>query len=88
VMTSPTFSGWGSAPLSSTAGAAEVIPCKGQLTLSSGSATFSNVCVTTTSVCAARDATTPSNAVTLGVPSNGSILLTGTNTDAVVLSCN
>jgi hypothetical protein len=26
--------------------------------------------------------------VTLGVPSNGSILLTGTNTDAVVLSCN
>jgi hypothetical protein len=35
-----------------------------------------------------RDATTPANAVTLGVPSNGSVTLSGTGTDTVVLSCN
>jgi Concanavalin A-like lectin/glucanases superfamily len=88
VMTSPTFVGWGSAPLSSTAGVVTMTPCKGSVTLASGAGTFSNVCVTTTSVCSARDVTTPANAVTFGVPANGSVTLSGTGTDVIRLTCD
>ena len=88
VLTNPTFSGFGSAVLSSTAGVATVSPCKGSVTLAAGAGTFSNVCVTTTSLCSARDTTTPANTVTLGVPANGSVTVSGTGTDSIVLSCN
>ena len=84
----PLLSGWGSAALSTTAGVVSMIPCKGSVTMAAGAGTFSNVCVTTTSVCIARDATTPTNAVTLGVPGNGNVTLSGTSTDTVVLNCN
>ena len=87
VLTNPTFSGFGSAVLSSNPGVATVSPCKGSVTLAAGAGTFSNVCVTTTSLCSARDTTTPANAVTLGVPANGSVTVSGTATDSIVLSC-
>ena len=84
----PLLTGWGSAALSTSAGVVSMIPCKGSVTLAAGAGTFSKTCVTTTSVCTARDATTPTNAITLGVPSNGGVTLSGTSTDSVVLSCN
>jgi hypothetical protein len=84
----PLLTGWGSAALSTTAGVVSMLPCKGSVTLAAGAGTFSKTCVSTTSVCTARDATTPANAVTPGVPANGSVTLSGTSTDTVVLSCN
>ncbi len=87
-LTSPLFAGWGSAALSTTADVVSMSPCKGSVTLAAGAATFSRTCVTTTSLCTARDATTSANAVTLGVPVNGSVTLSGTGTDTVVVSCN
>jgi hypothetical protein len=88
ILVNPLLNGWGSAPLSTTAGVVTMTPCKGSVTLAAGAGTFSNVCVTTASLCIARDATNPSNAVTPGVPGNGSVSLSGTSTDTVVLSCN
>jgi len=88
LLVNPLLNGWGSAALSTTAGVVTMIPCKGAATLTAGAGTFSNVCVTTTSLCIARDTTTPANSVTLGVPTNGSVALSGTGTDSVVLSCN
>ena len=88
MLVNPTLNGWGSAALSTTAGIVSMIPCKGSVTLVAGAGTFSKTCVTTTSLCTARDMTTPANAVTLGVTANGSVTLNGTSTDTVVLSCN
>lgn len=88
MLVNPFLSGWGSAPLSTTAGSVVMTPCKGTVTLAAGTGTFSKTCVTTTSLCTARDATTPANSVTLGVPANGSVAVSGTGTDSVVLSCN
>jgi len=88
MLLNPTMNAWGSAALSTTAGVVSMLPCRGSVTMVAGAGTFSKVCVTTTSLCTARDATTPANTVTLGVPSNGSVTLSGTGTDTVVLSCN
>jgi len=88
LLVNPLLSGWGSAALSTTAGVVSMIPCKGSVTMAAGAGTFSNACVTTTSLCTARDTTTPANAVTLGVPINRSVTFSGTGTDTVVLSCN
>ncbi|HWX27084.1 MAG TPA: glycosyl hydrolase family 28-related protein, partial [Steroidobacteraceae bacterium] len=88
LIVNPLLSGWGSAALSTTAGVVSMIPCKGSVTMAAGAGTFSNACVTTTSLCTARDTTTPANAVTLGVPINRSVTFSGTGTDTVVLSCN
>jgi Pectate lyase superfamily protein/Concanavalin A-like lectin/glucanases superfamily len=88
VLNHPVLGGFNTAVLSTTAGVVTMTPCRGSVTLAAGAGTFSNICVTTTSVCHARDATTPVNAVTLGVPTNGSITLSGTSTDTVVVSCN
>jgi Pectate lyase superfamily protein/Concanavalin A-like lectin/glucanases superfamily len=88
LLVNPLLIGWAGAALSTTAGVVSMVPCKGSVTMAAGAGTFSNVCVTTTSVCTARDATTPANAVALGVPANGSVALSGTSTDTVVLSCN
>jgi len=87
MLVNPVLNGWGSAPLSTTAGVVTMIPCKGKVILAAGTGTFSNACVTTTSLCSARDAITPANAVALGVPANGSITVSGTGTDSIVLSC-
>jgi len=61
--------------------------CNGQVTLASGSGTFSNICVTTASSCTAVDTTTRSNSVTLGTPTNGSVSLTGTGSDVIKMGC-
>jgi hypothetical protein len=74
--------------LSSTAGAARVIPCRGLVTLSSGAGTFTNVCVTTRSLCNAMDTTTFANAVTFAAPAAGSVALTGTGSDVIQVGCN
>jgi hypothetical protein len=88
VLNSPTFVGWGSAPLSSTAGVVTVSPCRGSVTLASGAGTFSNVCVTTRSHCTPLDTTTFANSVTMAAPANGSVAFTGTGTDVIDVSCN
>jgi hypothetical protein len=61
--------------------------CNGQVTLASGSGTFSNICVTTASSCTAVDTTMRSNSVTLGTPTNGSVSLTGTGSDVIKMGC-
>ncbi|MGH7925183.1 MAG: glycosyl hydrolase family 28-related protein [Candidatus Binatus sp.] len=88
MLLNPFMNGWGTAPLSTTAGVVTMTPCKGAVTLAAGAGAFTNTCITTTSLCAARDTTTPANAVTLGVPANRSVAVSGTGTDSVVLSCN
>jgi hypothetical protein len=88
MLVNPLLDGWGSAALSTTPGVVSMIPCKGTVALAAGAGTFSNVCVTTTSICATRDATTPANTVTLGAPVNGSVGVSGTATDSIVVSCN
>jgi Pectate lyase superfamily protein/Concanavalin A-like lectin/glucanases superfamily len=87
-LVNPLLSGWGSASLSTTPGVVTMIPCKGTVALAAGAGTFSSACVTTTSLCIARDATTAANAVTLGVPANRSVAVSGTGTDSIVVSCN
>ncbi len=85
------FIGWGSAALSSTAGAARITPCRGLVTLSSGAGTFTDVCVTTRSVCSGIDTTTFANPVCSSIPcavSSGSASITGTGTDVIQVSCN
>jgi Pectate lyase superfamily protein/Concanavalin A-like lectin/glucanases superfamily len=82
------LSGWGSAPLSTTVGVVSMTPCTGKIVMVTGAGTFSNICVTTTSVCQARDMTTFANAVTLAAPVNGSVAFTGTGTDTVAVTCN
>jgi hypothetical protein len=63
--------------------------CNGLVTLTSGSGTFSNICVTPASVCnMAVDTTTRANSVTVGTPTNGSVGLTGTGTDVIKIGCN
>lgn len=61
--------------------------CKGSVTLSAGAGTFSNACVKTTSFCQCRDTTTIANSCTTANPSNGSVALTGTGTDLVLVNC-
>jgi hypothetical protein len=61
--------------------------CNGLVTLTSGSGTFSNICVTTASSCTAVDTTTRSNSVTLGAPTNGSVSLAGTGGDVIKMGC-
>jgi len=87
MLVNPLLSGWGGAALSTTPGVVTMVPCKGTVTLVAGAGTFINLCVTTTSVCIPRDATTTANAVTLGVPTNGSIAVMGTGTDSIVIGC-
>ncbi len=87
-LNNPVLEGFGGAALSTTAGVVTMTPCKGVVTMAAGAGTFNNICVTTTSVCFARDATTPANTVTLGVPANGSVTLSGTGTDSAAISCN
>jgi len=62
--------------------------CKGAVTLSAGAGTFSNTCVTTTSVCQAVDKTTLANSVTLGATAAGSVTVAGTGTDVVEVACH
>ena len=87
-LNNPVLEGFSGAALSTTAGVVTMTPCKGVVTMAAGAGTFNNICVTTTSVCFARDATTPANTVTLGVPGNGSVTLNGTGTDSAAISCN
>jgi hypothetical protein len=82
-VTNATLQSWGSAPWSSTLGAVTATPCNGLVTLSSGSGTFTNICVRANSICGASAA----HAVTIGTPAAGSVALTGTGTDVVSINC-
>lgn len=61
--------------------------CGGAVTLSNGSGTLTNVCVTTASTCAAVDTTARRNGVEIGTPSNGSVALKGTGSDVIKVVC-
>jgi hypothetical protein len=61
--------------------------CRMDVTLSSGSGTFSNACVTTASACNSTDITTPANACTVAAPTAGSVAITGTGTDVCRTWC-
>jgi hypothetical protein len=61
--------------------------CKGTVTLSGGSGTFTNSCIKTTSFCQCRDTTTIGNSCTTANPSAGSVGLTGTGTDVELVNC-
>jgi hypothetical protein len=64
-----------------------VTSCKGDVTLSSGSGTFSNGCITSASACRATDITTPANACTVAAPGLGSVAITGTGSDHCSVFC-
>lgn len=61
--------------------------CKGDVTLSAGTGTFTNACVTTASACDARDITTPANLCVVAAPGSGSVGLTGTVSDVCRTVC-
>ena len=61
--------------------------CKGRVTLSGGTGTFTNSCVKTTSFCQCRDTTTITNSCTTANPSTGSVKLIGTGTDIELVNC-
>jgi hypothetical protein len=60
--------------------------CFGPVTLSSGSGAFSNACVNSGSHCVANDQTA-ANAVKVAAPSAGSVAITGTGADHVMVVC-
>lgn len=61
--------------------------CSQDITLSSGAGTFSNACVSSGSHCDAKDITTVTNTCTVGVPTAGSVGLTGTGSDVCRTWC-
>jgi hypothetical protein len=61
--------------------------CKGSVTLSGGSGTFSNACVTSSCVPVLRDTTTYTNSATAGAVSAGSLAITGTGSDVILAVC-
>jgi hypothetical protein len=61
--------------------------CTQDLTLSSGTGTFTNACIQTTSKCSATDLTTPANRCIPASPSVGSIVVTGSGSDVCRTWC-
>jgi hypothetical protein len=61
--------------------------CKGDVTLSTGTGTFTKACVTTASACVATDVSVPANACKPGIPAAGSVVVTGTGTDVCRTVC-
>lgn len=62
-------------------GVPTTINCRGDITLSGGNGTFTDNCITSTSLCEAKDITTPGNACTVAAPAAGSVAITGTASD-------
>jgi len=76
-------SGLSAVSIDDVAGVSVVTPCKGKVTLSSGSGTFTNTCVRANSQCGVSAAHTCTPTV-----SAGSVALSGTGSDVCSINCN
>jgi hypothetical protein len=61
--------------------------CKSDVTLSTGTGTFTNACVTTASACSSTDIAVPANTCKPGIPAVGSVVVTGTGSDVCRTVC-